>query len=101
MGNPTRLLRDHISNAGNLRGLPRDHAITREESSGPVSVAPAAAGAIQAEPHEFLPMNVKGEVRRPLEGKEYKVWELQQRDVQEHAFSPSHASRSAGSSGST
>ena len=75
IGNPTHLLRHRIFNAGNLRGLPKDHVVTREVNLDHMSVALDAAGAIQEKPQEFRFMNGEGNSGRPPVGRKYKVRE--------------------------
>ena len=68
-------MRHHISNAGILRGLPKDHVITREVNLDHMSVALDAAGAIQVELQEFRFMNGVGNLERLPVGRKYKVRE--------------------------
>ena len=78
-GNPARPFLRQISNAGDLRGLPKEHVITREETSDHMAVALAAAGAIRVAPHEFRLMNGRGESACPAEGRNFEVGELRPR----------------------
>ena len=53
-GNPPSREGGHIFTPGNLRGLPKDHVITRGGNLDLMAAALTAAGAIQAEPRVFL-----------------------------------------------
>ena len=75
-GFPPSRVRRRIFNASNLRGLLKEHVITRGENSSHVSAVLSVAGAIQVDAQEFRVADGECDLGCPSEGSEYKVWEL-------------------------
>ena len=61
-GNPPSREGGHIFTPGNLRGLPKDRVVIREENSDHIPVALTAVVAPKVESHEFRLMNGEEDV---------------------------------------
>ena len=81
IGNPPSRGRHRIFNAANLRGLPREHVITREGNLDHMSEGLFAAGAAQADAHEFRRTDGGGDLEFFLGGRNYKVRRIPPRPV--------------------
>ena len=78
-GNPTGVIRDPVFAPENFLNLEAPHGWVTGETMGPLTPALKAARAVKVDPGEFRTLDEKANLLRPLMGRGFHLWKLQDR----------------------